>query len=295
MATPTIGSDGVGAANPPPALPVAPPPRAVSQPVPSPGPGILTMSTTSAIPIPRVLTIPDMTLQFGRLNSTRRRVTVTVDPGKLSRVINSTYDAMEVTIAGLGVPTITKEAFLRITRTLLVKRLQDILEFQNGVRPTGALQLARVIDLPQPIAELLYNLGPYYCQLNGKQYYYDLVPKPNTDVPDWWTVDTSLLGKYRLFIDQCRDRYMILSFPRMSDMTGSPLMLTAREEATDMTTVRAYLNCAQPSDGFLRFVHEEFFVDLPFTYNDCDLIMTPTLYTYDVISAYVRSYIIKVQ
>lgn len=252
------------------------------------------MSTTTATATPIVLKEPDLVLQFGRLNSTRRRVTVTVDPGKISRVIEATYQAMELTLGGMLVPSITMENFTRVIRTLIVKRLQDILEYQNGVRPTGALALARVLDVPQPIGELLYNMGPYYCQLNGKQYYYDLVAKPNADVPTWWTIDPTLLGKYRLFIDQCRSRYMILSFPRMTEMDGKPLMLVAREEANDMTTVKAYLNCAQPSDGFIRFVHEEFFTDLPFTYNDCDLIMTPTLYTMDVVNLYVRSYIILV-
>lgn len=165
---------------------------------------------------------------------------------------------------------------------------------QSGLRPTGALAIARVNDVPQPLAELLYNLGPYYCNINRKQYHYDIVLKPNTDAPSWWTVDPRLLGCYRLFIDQCRNRYLISPFPRMSDMTGSPLMLTARKEEGELTSVRALLNCAQPSDGFLRFVHEEFYTDLPFTYEDCDLIMTPTLYTEDVVNAYVRSYIISV-
>lgn len=202
---------------------------------------------------------------------------------------------MAVTLGGVLVPPILREEFLRVTRTIILKRLQDIEEYETGQQPQNALRLARVLDVPRPIGELLYALGPYYCDLNGKQYQILPVARPAENIPDWFTVDVNLLTTYRLYIDMCRDRYSMVTYPRMTEMLGQPLMLTAKHEADDLGTVRAYLNCAQPSDGFLRFVHEEFFVEPPFAYNDCDLAMTQTLFITDVVNAYVRSYILTVK
>lgn len=292
MAEQQLPAAGLAPAPQPPVVAIPPP----AVPVQLPGPGPLSAPATTQVArlTPLVLRIPDMTLQFGRLNSTRRRVIVIVDPSLLERVLDEMYTAMTATLNGFAVPFITRENFIRMCRTLIAKRLQDIMEWQNGIRPANLIQIVRVIDVPQPLAELLYSFGPYFCQLNGKQYYYGLIPRPDVHPPNWWQLDPVIVSNYRYFIDQCRTRYMISPFPKMSDMIGQPIMLTARHEDHNMSQVRAYLNCATPADGFLRFVHEEFYTNLPFTYDDCDLIMTPQLYTVDVINAYVRSYIIEV-
>lgn len=94
-----------------------------------------------------------------------------------------------------------------------------------------------------------------------------------------------------MLIDQIKTRYEVASFPKMSDINGHPLMFTVGQEANGLKQVRASINVPQPSDAFLRFVHEEFFEDNVPAFADCDLIMTEQLFVEDVVSNYTRSYV----
>lgn len=241
---------------------------------------------------PEILAIPELRLQFGRLNSTRTRVNVNINPGQLERVYQAEYLTAVSTLGGLIAVDITPDQYIRMSRTILLKRLMDIHEYQTGVRPNPVLQFARGFDVLRPSAELLYALGPYFCETNGKQYHLTYPPPPQVDPPNWYTFDGPIYQNYRLFVDQVRQRYDTLSFPKMSDMNGHPLMFTRGQEANDLKSVRASINIPRPSDALLRFVHEDGFItnNVP-EFNDCSLIMTEQLYTQDLITRYVRSYV----
>lgn len=241
---------------------------------------------------PAILTVPELRLQFGRLNSTRTRVTVRINPGELSRVYAAEYQAAVHTLGGLIAVDLTEAQYIQISRTFLLKRLQDIHEHQTGIRPPAPIQLARGFEVLRPSGELLYALGPYFCDLNGKQYHLTYPAAPNVDPPAWYALDAAILGRYRLFIDLVKNRYDLITFPKMSDMNGHPLMFTRGEEANDYKVVRASLNIPQPSDAFLRFVHEDGFIETAVpAFADCSLIMTESLLIDDVVQRYTHSYV----
>lgn len=243
---------------------------------------------------PILLNLPELRLQFGRLNSRRARVNLTVNPGLLTRVYTAEYHAAVSCLAGMIIPEINVDDYVRISRTFLLKRLQDVVEYQSGIRPPGALQLARGFDVLRPSAELLYALGPYFCDLDGKQY--NLAIHPAGAVPEnWRAIDNAILQNYRLLIDQVRNRYTLAPFPKMSEMQGHPLHFTVGQEEEQHKTVRSINNLPQPSDAFLRFVHEEFYVNNIPAYNDCSLVMTENLLIDDVVNRYVRSYVNEVR
>lgn len=269
---------------PPPARPPAP-----SQPAPPPS----TPQSTSNFQ-PALLSRPELKLQFGRLNSTRRRITVNINPGLFERVFRTEYRVLVQTLGGLIAPTITEDEYLRMSRTLVLKRLQDIVEFQSGIRPADAIRMARAVEVPMPTAELLYSLGPYFCDVNGKQYQLSYTPAPANNPPNWYTLDPAILSNYKLLMDQVTNRYMKTSFPKMSDITGQPTMFTVGLEQDGLKTIRASLNVPTPADAFLRFVHEEYYTNVVPVFQDCDLVMTETLYVNDVIPTYVRSYVINI-
>lgn len=245
-------------------------------------------------PTPQVLSQPELKLQFGRLNATRRRIAVTVDPGLLTRVWQKEYRVLTTCLGGLIAPSISEDEYIRMSRTLLLKRLQDIQEYQTGIRPDGTIRMARGLEIPQPSAELLYALGPYFCDVNGRQYFTTYPPTPTQTPPNWYTLDPTILGNYRLLMDQVRSRYRTVLFPKSSECIGQPLMFTVGKEENGMKTVRASINVPTPADGFLRFVHEEFYTNGVPNFNTCDLIMTETLFIDDVVDKYVRSYVISV-
>lgn len=265
--------------------------QAAAQPA-QPGPGPVAAPPGPQGNLPALLALPELRLQFGRLNSTRARVNVTIDPAALSRVFTAEYDAASSTLAGFIAPGLNLNQYIQMSRTLVLKRLMDIHEYQTGTRPNAVIQLARGFDIPRPTAELLYALGPYFCPVNGKQYHLTYPAAPQVNPPAWYALDNDILRNYRLFVDQIRERYDTLAFPKMSDMNGQPLMLTRGAEANNMKSVRASLNLPTPADAFLRFVHEdEMIADNVPDFDDCALQMTETLYTSDVITRYTRSYV----
>lgn len=249
--------------------------------------------STTNMTQPLVLTRTEMKLQFGWMNSTRRRINIHVNPGALERVASAEYQAIANTFGPVLQPDLTEEQYIRMIRTLTYKRLTDIVEFQTGIRPAGALQLARHFDVPAPSSELLYALGPYKCDLNGRMYhtYPVVLPVP---APDWTQPDQAIIASYRLFMDQAKGRYQLNPFPKPTECNGQPLMFTVGQELNDLKQIRASLNIPQPSDAFIRFVHEEMYTDHVPVFNDCDLIMTENLFINDVVDAYVKSYITSI-
>lgn len=271
----------------PPSAP-APPPAAATQPKPPP----TTQSPTNFQPT--LLNQPELKLQFGRLNSTKRRIETNIDPGAFSRVFIAEYRALVHTLGGLIAPVITEDEYVRMSRTLVLKRLQDVYEYQTGLKSPDALRMARALVVPMPTAELLYSFGPYFCDVNGRQYNLSYPPAPPQAPPNWYTLDPTILSNYRLLMDQVKNRYMTTSFPKMSDVTGQPTMFTVGLEVNGLKTIRASINVPTPADAFLRFVHEEYYTNVVPVFNNCDLVMTETLFVEDVISAYVRSYVTNV-
>lgn len=78
---------------------VVPQPAVAPAPQVGPGPNLA----------PKILTIPELRLQFGRLNSTRSRVNVGINPGALERVYGHEFDAAASTLGGLIAVDITRE------------------------------------------------------------------------------------------------------------------------------------------------------------------------------------------
>lgn len=242
--------------------------------------------------VPGLLSFPELRLQFGRLNSTHRRFDVLVQPGQLDRVFRAEYNAAANTLGGILAPGHTADEHVRMCKTFVLKRLMDIHEFQTGRRPANVLNLARGFNVLRPLGDLLYALGPYFCELNGKKYNLTYTPIPLQNPPNWYAIDDGILAHYQLLVDQCTNRYDTVPFPKMSEMFGQPLMFTVAQTANELRQVRASLNVPTPADAFLRFVHEDGLfgnANIP-AFDDCDLIMTETLSVDDVVNRYVRSY-----
>lgn len=236
-----------------------------------------------------ILSNPELKLQFGRMMSRRRTVTLDVNPELIMRVITTTYQQMVNTLGGVIDPPITQADFLRMSRTLLLKRLQDLVEGTTGIRPENAIRLARTITVPQPLGELLYALGYYYSQWNGIRY--ELRPTPQPAQPEpWRQVDPAIVAHYRQFLEMTKERYRQCTFPKLNDLIGQPLMFCVKNEADNMCQILAPGPVPTPADSFLRFVHEEFFTAPPFAIANCEFYLTEQLFIQDVITTYVASY-----
>lgn len=272
---------------------------------PAPAPGVPTASQTAQGPAPVQSTIaqpaitlvpllnsPELKLQFGRMMTRRRVVTLHINPGAITRVVNRTYQSMVRTLGGVMDAPITQVNFLRITRTLMLKRVQDIVEASTGVRPDQPIRIARTMPLPQPIGELFYAIGTYYCQWNGIKY--EITSSaPLVPPEDWRTLEPAQLANYRNFMEMTVDRYRQCPFPKLTDVIGQPLMMCVKDEVNNQCQIKSPGPIPTPADAFIKFVNEEFITDMPFAGNNCEYILTDRLYVDDVVSMYVNSYVIS--
>ncbi|KAG5862539.1 hypothetical protein JTB14_020196 [Gonioctena quinquepunctata] len=219
-----------------------------------------------------ILSDPELKLQFGRLMSRRRIVRLDVNPGGLTRVITRVYQTMVRSLGGVLDAPIEQAPFLQMIRTLILKRLQDLVEGATGIRPENPIRIARTLPVPQPIGELLYALGTYYAQWNGIRY--ELRPSPTPAPPEpWRQLDPQIVANYRQFMDMTTTRYRQCPFPKMSDLIGQPLMFCCKNEADNQCQILAPGPVPTPADAFLRFVHEEFFAAPPFAVANCQLVV----------------------
>ncbi len=119
-------------------------------------------------------------------------------------------------------------------------------------------------------------------------------PALEANVPTYMNLDTTQWNNYLDFIAMTEEQFMCIRFPKEADMMGRPLMLTAKTAADRIEQVLAAFSEVQPSDAYLRFIHEEFFVAPPFEPNTCQFYVTEQLVADDIVREYVLSYIKKV-
>lgn len=77
---------------------------------------------------------------FGRLDSTRRRLIRTIQIGNYLAVLTRVYQAL-MQLTSVDLP-LTEDQFVQMSRTLLLKRVQDVIERESSTRPAHFVRLA---------------------------------------------------------------------------------------------------------------------------------------------------------
>lgn len=104
----------------------------------------------------------------------------------------------------------------------MLKRIHDMQELTSGIRPQGYLNMTRNIPIPQPIAELLYAIGPYSSNVTGRRFRVTAPAVPQQP-EDWQQVGQNQdLAHFIQFCAMCQERYQMATFPKMSDSVGLP-------------------------------------------------------------------------
>ncbi|KAJ9584313.1 hypothetical protein L9F63_021344 [Diploptera punctata] len=161
-----------------------------------------------------ILSNAELKLQFGGMTS-RRTVNLQVNPNLISRVLERTFEIMEMTLGAVMVSPITKENFVRVCRTLIHKRCQDLQEYCSYLPVANPIKLARTLTVAQPLGELLYALGRYYAQWNGITYDVIPIPAPAQDQEPWSEVSHDQIRFFRQFLDMTKERYSQCNFPKL--------------------------------------------------------------------------------
>ena len=227
-------------------------------------------------------------LNFGRLDSDHHIHNVTINIGALTRVFDSTFDVLE-DLSVANVP-IARNDFIRMCRTLVLKRAMDVQDQEKGVRPPHFLRLPSKFLVPRPVADLLYSLGQHKSPANGVVY--DILAPAQLGIPQpWYAVDPQIVADFTTWIHRNQKYYQMCEIPPRTQKEGTPLVLTNSNEAGGENQVKAGVNNPQISDALLRCVHENaMFQNPPFAYANCHLQMTERLDMAYVLTTYVNSY-----
>lgn len=245
---------------------------------------------------PAQLVIPTLrsehSLSFGRLDS---------DYQRLSRVLNiAAQDLLPTAVYNQLIqltsvdPPLTRATFTRMWRTLILKRVQDVIEKQRLQRPEHFVRLARNIMLPAPLADLLYSIGSFHSRTNGL-IYTTSQPSRADPAPNWWTVDSQIVAHWQTMMGRFSSSYIMREFPSPSDWENKPLLLTSISDTADtqLRAVRAYTNEVTMNDAFIRFVNDDLYGQ-EITYQNCHLRIIDGLDRNTIIYDYTRSYVTNV-
>lgn len=191
-------------------------------------------------------------------------------------------------------PGLTQAEFVRMSRTLLLKRVQDVMEEQNFQRPENYVRLSRSIMLPAPIGDFLSALGTYNSSTLGVRYTLTVPDRPQQNPPTWWAVDGPTLRHYQSFCEELSGRYVMRAFPRQSDHQGLPLAMVYPHLDGQYGQIKAYFNEPKLSDGFLRLINDDtVFEQMPFEFANCHLNMNNPVSVPAIRRQYYGSYLMN--
>lgn len=129
-------------------------------------------------------------MRFGRLDSDYFILNRVLAIDNQDTVPGMVYDQMQQLVSVDLL--LTRAQYIRVNKTLLLKRVQDVYEKEKSVRPDHYIRIARNIRMLAPLAETLSAIGAYHSNADDVLYHVvqpDLPAQP----PEWWNVDPALI------------------------------------------------------------------------------------------------------
>lgn len=173
---------------------------------------------------------------------------------------------------------ITRANFIRMWKTLILKRIQDIYECEKKQRPDNFVRLVRTIMMPAPLADLLFSIGSFTSTHTGKEH--QIVPPPRPAQPEpFWNTDQAVLDNWNQFINRTQRYYQMKEYPSQREVDSRPLILTyVNTNAAGLTQVKAVTNEPKLQDAFIRAMNDDLLTPHnDYNFQSCALVMTPPL------------------
>lgn len=230
------------------------------------------------------------TLMFGRLDSDYHIQDRIVQIDGQQTLPTLVYNQMEQLVS-IQLPLNLNE-FIRVWRTILLKRVQDVYEREKSVRPEHYVRVARNISLPAPLADLCYSLGRFHSRYNGV--IYDVVqPARAAAPPAWWNVDQDLIARWALTMGRFSHLYTMREFPSPVDFDNKPMILTSMRVNNRIKSVKAFTGESSMHDAYIRTVNDELF-DNPaqIAYENCHLRIVEEIDWQTIQAQYVAGYVL---
>lgn len=245
----------------------------------------------AANPIPAMAN-PHIQMTFGRMDSDYTIVDHVLQIANQDTLSGETYDQLQA-ISSIDL-NITRPNFIRMWKTLILKRVQDIFEIEKNVRAGHFIRLTRTISVPAPLADLLASLGSFSSHATG--HIHHITSPPQAAQPEaFWTVDAPIVNQWNILIGRMQHHFLMKEYPSQRETDNRPLMLTYRDDqANDTLQVKAFTNEPKLVDAYIRSMNDELFVVRDhFDLEHCALIMTPLFHVPSVRGAYIGSYVLN--
>lgn len=255
---------------------------------------------SNAIP---VLNQPAMTLNFGKMDSDYSIINHTIRIENQDTLSGLTYDQLAA-VSNIQL-NMTRAQFIRIWKTLIYKRVQDILMMEKQVRPVDQIHINRAILTPAPLADLLASLGEFHSAVTGHIHHIvlpDRAARAQTrsqpaveaqPVPEHGTINRALLTQWNLLCARLKHNYIMKEFPPMDQESARPLVLTRMQATNDLIQIRAKTSEPTPNDALIRIVNDDLFVDNDrYDYAHCAITMTPLVDPEAIRGTYVGGYVL---
>lgn len=231
-------------------------------------------------------------LFFGRNDPRKTIVLRTVNIEQQNTLSGLTYDTMRTLLR--EDLSITRANFITLWKTVLLKRVQDIYEFEYKLRPQHYVRLNRSLELPAPLADLLSALGQYTSVAKGYKFNLSSPAQPVDQIPAWWATNANIIAAWDATMAQLNGQYQLKEYPSFINCTDGAIQLCATRRANNFVEVKAYTNEPRLTDGYLAAVNDDLFEENPIlTFDNCHLIMTERLQNTTIRRQYVRGYIVN--
>lgn len=208
-----------------------------------------------------------------------------------STLATATYLQLEQ-LCAVDLP-LTESQFIRMWKTLILKRVQDIYEQEKHTRAQDFIRVMRNLPVPGPLADLLYSLGQLHSRALGTVF--DTVsPAKASPAEAWWTLDQGILSNWCLMLSRLSLMYMMKEFSAPTEYKDRAIALTTIQDAPEINTrsVKAFTNEPSAADGFIRFVNDDLFTNSK-PFNNCDLRIVEGLERPSILHTYVGSYVLQ--
>lgn len=228
---------------------------------------------------------------FNRMDRDERTFDHVVDVNAQDTLSGEVYDQLAI-ISSVTLP-ITRANFIRMWKTLILKRTQDVYEQEYLTRPEHYVRVSRTVNLPAPLADLLHALGSFYSHHTGRQHNITQ-PARAAAPPNWWNVDQALLRDWMATTTYMNKVYVMKEYPSQRETEAKPIVLTFKQTVGTKTRIKALTNEPTLSDGFIRLVNNELFTAHDrFTADICALNMTMDLNENNIRGRYVAGYVTR--
>lgn len=197
--------------------------------------------------------------EFFAPRSLHRIKIIIVDPDQITDFVGLIYDQQEQLC--INTLPISRDDFIRMCKTLVLKRVQDVYEKCFNQRAAHFIRLYTNFFIPKPLYDLMSAIGSGYDGADGCHYYMSPVAQPATNPPSYWTIDAAILNNYIQFTRRMAFLYHHVEFPSSNDFEGRAIGCTRVQVHDDgLHSVLSSTPNPTPTDGLLRMMNPDAFL-----------------------------------